>query len=238
MELEFQAITPRKISDEVYNQLKTMILNGKFPPGSKLPSTRELCELFNVGRSAIRDALSSLKGMGLISIKQGEGIFVNSYNPSLIFHRISLINSQDVIKLYQVRKMLEVEAAGLASINRTSDQLEKMTNAISQMENPSNETMVWQSDYQFHMAVSNATGNQFLHQLMISISESMKKAIFEVHHFIFSDQKVAKEMVCQHVRIYEAIKNGDASKAKETMRHHLLEVESIIYEHLGIDSNF
>ena len=60
--------------DEIAQQIKEMIMQGQLKMGDKLPSTKELSERFGVGRSTIREALSALKAMGLIEIRQGRGV--------------------------------------------------------------------------------------------------------------------------------------------------------------------
>ena len=69
-------VKPKKIYEIVAEQLTEMIVSGKVKPGDRLSSVQQLAEDFNVGRSAIREALSALKTMGYIEIRQGEGTFV------------------------------------------------------------------------------------------------------------------------------------------------------------------
>ena len=83
---------------------------------------QQLAENFQVGRSAIREALSALKAMGLIEMKQGEGTYVRQFEASSIHFPLStamLMNKDDVINLLEVRKIIEIGAATSAAAKRT-----------------------------------------------------------------------------------------------------------------------
>ena len=78
-----------KVSQKISRELLLMIENGKFPPGSKLPTEMELADLFGVSRMPIREALSVLRAMGIISSQQGGGSYVEEVIPSSIAHTFS-----------------------------------------------------------------------------------------------------------------------------------------------------
>ena len=75
----FTPIRPKRISDEIVNQLKSLIFNGKLKPGEKIPPERELAKSLNVSRVSLREALNTLQGMGLIEIQQGNSWFYWNY---------------------------------------------------------------------------------------------------------------------------------------------------------------
>ena len=79
--MTYKKIKPKKIYEEVSEELYEMIRSGTLKPGDKLDSIQQLAENFQVGRPAIREALSALSSMGLIEIKQGEGTFVKTFRP-------------------------------------------------------------------------------------------------------------------------------------------------------------
>ena len=70
-----------RIYEQIADHIKQQILDGKLKPGEKLPSDKELCQLYSVGRSTIREALSALKIIGLIETRQGEGSTICKINP-------------------------------------------------------------------------------------------------------------------------------------------------------------
>ena len=75
-------IQTKKIYEEVADSLITMIKNGELNPGDQLDSVEKLAQSFDVSRSAVREALSGMRAMGLVSMRQGEGTFVTEFDAS------------------------------------------------------------------------------------------------------------------------------------------------------------
>ena len=130
--MNVEKIRNKKVSDRVVEQIELMIESGEFTIGEKLPSVRELCELFGVGRSAVRDAITTLKGKGTVEVKHGEGTYICGFDSSSLFKSQVLLPSiKDVHELFQVRKMLETGMAEIASINRSEEMVSEMEVLVS-----------------------------------------------------------------------------------------------------------
>lgn len=222
--MDVKKISNRKISELVAEQIEEMIEKGSFQPGEKLPSVRELCELFGVGRSAVRDALTSLQGKGIVQIKQGEGTYICRFDSSKLFNSRHLLPGiKDIEELFQARKMVETGLAEMAARNRSKDDLAKMNNLISD-----SAIHGWEEDYQFHMAIAHAAGNDILIQFVQFISETMKKSMMDFHHYIQTQSEMAKKIEQQHMEIYLAIKNQQPEQAHKNMINHLKLVEQLL----------
>ncbi len=74
----FQKIKPKRISDEIFEQIRKLIVEGKLRPGDKLPPERELATQMGVSRPTLREAINKLEARGLLEQKQGGGTFVKS----------------------------------------------------------------------------------------------------------------------------------------------------------------
>src|SRR3954469_17350131 len=85
-----EQIVRRKLSDEVFDRLERMITSGELRPGDEMPSERDLMERFGVGRPAIREAMQSLAGMGLVAISHGERARVLQLTAKTIFKQVDL----------------------------------------------------------------------------------------------------------------------------------------------------
>ena len=214
-------ISTKKVSESVTEEIEKLIERGTFQAGEKLPSVRELCELFGVGRSAVRDAITTLSGKGIVTVKQGEGTYICEFDSSKLFsHPLLLPSSKDITELFQVRKIVETGIAEASARHRSEEDLLKMERYIF---NPSvNE---WESDYHFHLAMAKSTGNEILIQFMQFISETTKKSMIDFHHYIKKYPDTVRKIENQHLEIYEAIKKRESTRAHRMMSNHLNFVE-------------
>jgi GntR family transcriptional repressor for pyruvate dehydrogenase complex len=195
-----------------------------------LDSIQQLAENFQVGRPAIREALSALSSMGLIEIKQGEGTFVKTFDPAIMNHPLSaaLLMDQDNIKhLLEVRKILESGTAEVAAKKRTEENLIELKDRLFDMEKVSDdEELSDKADIAFHVAVANASQNELLITLMNHVSELMTEKMRDIRRVaLYSEEMTLKQLYQQHVRIYDAILAQDEDGARSAMLFHLQSVE-------------
>ena len=129
----FSPIQNTKISERIIKQFEELIRGHKLKPGDRLPSERELTDLFKVGRPAIREALRSLESIGLIEVKQGRGSFIkeidfSSYIASLRenvnFTRI--VDTVSLEEFYSGRKLIEPAIARLVAEKHSLEDLEHL----------------------------------------------------------------------------------------------------------------
>ncbi|MDQ0220211.1 FadR family transcriptional regulator [Peribacillus cavernae] len=170
-----------KVSQTISRELLQLIESGKFPPGSKLPTEMELTAQFGVSRVPIREALSMLRAAGVISSRQGGGSYVEEATNSTLLQRIR-IESDDVesIKyLFEMRKILEPEAAYLAALRRTSEQLEQMKQIVKKMEDESIDkgNSAMEADIEFHRSVILATQNPIMIQTLENLSSLYERTL-------------------------------------------------------------
>lgn len=226
----YKKIKPKKIYEEVSDELYEMIRSGSLKPGEQLDSIQQLAENFQVGRPAIREALSALSSMGLIEIKQGEGTFVKTFDPAIMNHPLSaaLLMDQDNIKhLLEVRKILESGTAEVAAKKRTEENLNELKDMLSNMDKVSDdEELSDKADISFHVAVANASQNELLITLMNHVSELMTEKMRDIRRVaLYSEEMTLKQLYQQHVRIYDAIVAQDEDEARSAMLFHLQSVE-------------
>jgi GntR family transcriptional repressor for pyruvate dehydrogenase complex len=228
--VEITKLSKRKIYEEIADQIKQHILNGKLTPGQKLPSAKELAESYQVGRSTIREALSALKAMGLIVIRQGEGSYVQSTDLQMPVFDSLLINKKTLIDLIGARKALEVANASLAAENRTKEDLIAFQETLTLMSNHlGNEEIGKEADMMFHQTLANATHNPIMVQLLDTISSQMEAAIQETRRiYMYGDESVSKQLWIEHKEVYDAILAKEPDLAQEKMKQHLFHVEQLL----------
>ncbi|WP_080875679.1 FadR/GntR family transcriptional regulator [Oceanobacillus timonensis] len=234
--MEYKRIKTEKIYEQVADSLINMIKDGKLKSGDKLDSVEQLAKSFGVGRSAIREALSGLRSMGLIEMHQGEGTYVKAFDAERFTLPVStafLMKQNDVKELYQVRKILEVGTAAYAAESHTGKDLEKMEQALQMMiDAKGNEQLAEQADADFHMAVAQATQMNLLIHLMGSVSELMSETIRETRRVLLYTKDRSHILYDEHERIYQAIKNRQTNEAREKMYEHLENVEQLLFQEL------
>ncbi|RFU63486.1 FadR/GntR family transcriptional regulator [Peribacillus glennii] len=230
--MAFKRIKPKKIYEIVAEHLYESIKKGELPPGTKLDSIEQLALNFQVGRSAIREALSALRSMGLVEMRHGEGTYVKQFDPSLIAIPLSnaiLMNSEDIAHLFEVRKILETGAAAAAAENGSCQDIKDIEKALRAMKSAKeNRAMGEKADLSFHLAIAKASKNPLLATLTNQVADMMAAAIRETI-LLYSTEALYQE----HAAIYEAIKDKNGSGARNAMSLHLSNVEVTLLDSLA-----
>ncbi len=231
-------LSKRNHYEEITEQLKRLITEGKLRVGDKLPSTKELSEQFGVGRSTTREALSALKAMGLIEIRQGGGCRVISSAPSEVElpELASLrMNRETVLELLEARESLEVSNASIAAVKRTPEDLVLLSALIAEMgRSIGDESEGERLDLQFHLTLAKATHNSIIVRLFESIMGHIETAIHDIRRVeLYASATVAGRLYEEHQAIYDAVAAQDAGLAGMSMKKHLQHIESIVRRHLG-----
>jgi GntR family transcriptional regulator, transcriptional repressor for pyruvate dehydrogenase complex len=234
--MKYKQIKPKKIYEEVAETIYEMIRTGELKPGEKIDSVTQLAENFQVGRSAIREALSALRAMGLVEMKQGEGTYVREFEAEQITFPLStaiLMNKEDVANLLEVRKIIESGTVAAAAIKRNDEQLKTMAVALEEMKRANgNEELGEKADLQFHLALAEASQNPLLMGLLKNVSGLMAETMKETRRlWLFSKQTTMERLYEEHLAIFEAIRDQDEEKARKNMLTHLENVEEILQKY-------
>lgn len=234
--LELRKIKPKKIYEEVSEILYEKIRAGVLKPGDRLDSVEQLAEQLQVSRSAIREALSALKAMGLIEIKQGSGTFVKSIQPSQLDFPLStaiLTNKQDVSHLLEVRKIIEVGAAASAANHRTDEDIQAMIQILDEMKRVQGDGELGEKvDFQFHAAISKASQNPLLATILDQVSGLMIETMKETRRiWLYSKKTTSEQLYDEHMQIFLAIKQQNEELAKHAMTSHLSNVEKVLMQY-------
>lgn len=218
------------------DSLIEMIKNKQLKPGDKLDSVEKLANHFDVGRSAIREALSGLRSMGLLEMRQGEGTYVKDFDPSRFTLPVTtafLMKKNDVKELYELRKILEVGTASLAAKVYKEEDLMPIEKALIVMKNAKdNDELAASADTDFHTAIASATHNQLLINLMSSVSDLLTESIRETRKVLLYSQGRSEKLYLEHERIFNALKDRDSELAGQCMHDHLEEVNKDLFKHI------
>ncbi|WP_138753213.1 FadR/GntR family transcriptional regulator [Paenibacillus sinopodophylli] len=236
--LNVEKLSKRNHYEEITEQIKRLIIQGNLRIGDKLPSTKEISEQFGVGRSTTREALSALKAMGLIDIRQGGGCRVIRDAPvdmELPELQSLRMNRETVLELLEARESLEVSNAAIAAVKHTEADLSQLDKLVEQMKlTVGDEEEGERLDLQFHLTLAQATHNSIMVRLFESIMNHIETAIHDIRRVeLYASTAVAERLYSEHFAILEAIRSRDSELAAERMKQHLQHIEHIVRKHLG-----
>lgn len=213
------------LADRVAEALSAEIAGGRYAPGSALPSEAAMAEAFGVSRTVMREAISRLKGDGLVITRQGLGAFVAAVRPPQVF-RIdpsAYGNRSEILNIVELRMGFEVEAAALAAQRRTEADLKKLRQAFADMqachENVDLARGV-EADVKFHRAISEATHSRYYPDFFASLSQFLLENIAQSRS-LSSRAGRAERAQAEHRAILDAIADRDERAARAAMRRHL-----------------
>jgi len=222
----FKTIKHVRISDEIVNQIKNLISEGKLKPGVQLPPERDLIREFGVSRPSLREALKSLVAMGFLDVRQAKRTFVKSMTSQKIQEPLSLLiktDTQKIFDLIEVRKALEAWSAFHAAERATEKDIEQLESILKEMKAASEKGRSWEKeDADFHLAIAQATHNTIQTHIMSTIYDLLRESVARV----FTDRAKVKKLFQQHYRIFSAIKNHSPEKARDRTLEHLDYVDS------------
>jgi GntR family transcriptional repressor for pyruvate dehydrogenase complex len=209
------------LSQKIERRIEEAIRQKKLLVGAKLPSERELCEMFAVSRTALREALRRLSARGLIEIKKGSGMYVSELKIKDAIDSLNLyydlsFDSNLIPQIIEVRRVFEPEIARMAANNRTDKDLVLLQKSIADLVDcdPDNTQMEADIINKFHLNLAKATGNP----IVIITMEPVYFLLPRMRNLIYANVDGEKDFTIKaHRTIYEAIRDKDADKAFNAM---------------------
>jgi DNA-binding FadR family transcriptional regulator len=218
------------------------IVGGTYSEGELLPTRPELAAHFRVSIGVVRESLQGLQERGLVTTKHGHGTTVNAqedwgrFDPDVLAALLGGSRAAGVLGEYlECRRVLEVEAAGLAAERATTEGVDGVAGAFQRMRttaesartNLAAEPRYHEADIGFHRAVVRAAGNPTLGQMAAPIH----RALATTFGALARPQDRFERGLPEHERILEAIAKRDPGAARTAMRDHLLTVEGYLNEY-------
>lgn len=222
-------VEPVRLPQQIARLLTESIRNGTFPPGSGLPSEKQISTDFSVSRSVVREAISILKYDGLVDTKQGSGVFVST-NPFAGTYRIEgefdQGHDKDLRQLFQLRLYVESAATELAAEHISDNEIEQLRSAAKEIERnilsglaDSDDSV--DADLRFHNTVSRASGNEYLWSFVRFINAKLRATVRAGRRNSALQPGLAELVLQEHLSILEELENRDALAAKASMELHI-----------------
>ena len=225
-------IEKKGVGSQVADTIMEQIRSGQLKPGDKLPNEKEMAESFGISRVSLREGLKLLSAKGLISTKHGGGTYVNPFGEDTLSESFCIYAAQDdslALEMLDVRRLIETEAARLASIYASDEEIEKIhkymllreeaLSAELQGENRSEQRYYY--DEQFHLAIAQASHNTVFVNFIKMIHRTLG-----AHQQQASVRSGKTETSYYHQEIYRAIVARQPEKAAEMMTKHIETIAS------------
>jgi GntR family transcriptional repressor for pyruvate dehydrogenase complex len=227
------------VTDEAIATIRELIASGTWGPGTRLPREADLAQQLGLSRNSLREAVRALSLTRVLEVRQGDGTYVSSLAAhellEPVLHATNLLQGRTVLELFEVRRMLEPEAAAIAARRadeRLIDELRRKLDAITAAGDRPQELVA--ADAGFHDVIGGAPGNEVLRALLRSLVTSTVRArVWRT----MRDRSAIEGVREQHARIYEAIAGGDPDVARATALLHIVRNETWLREHLGPADN-
>ena len=225
-------VEKKKAYEDIVQQIRTLIEEGKLKRDDHLPSERDLSETFRVSRTTVREAIRTLESMKLLQSRQGDGTYVLASSEESLIQplAVALFNEKDDIRdIFFIRKIIEPHVAELAAENATPQEIEEMERILRQQEEciGHGENII-ETDSAFHNLMVKATTNRVMERLIVVLIDLLKQSREKYLTEDENDER-AKRSLEGHQRILSAIKKGDGDAARESMLQHLEDIEGIIF---------
>jgi len=208
------------LSDLVYKYILEEIIEVHYIPGEKI-NAKHISEELDISRTPVRAALNRLTAEGLVE-QVGEKGF-----------RVCQINWSDCLALYDIRGMIESNAAHIAANRISQKNLNKLKTSIEMMKEAKekDDTLAsFAADNLFHYTIVEATDNDYL----ISMHEKLRIYLRLYQRFLFATGKYTigndNHIIDKHIVIYRAISNSYSQVAKNEMDDHLRYIYRILFD--------
>jgi len=222
-----RVVRPKRMYEQIAEQIEALIRDGTFPAGRRLPGERELAERVGISRPSLREALIALETAGLIETRMGDGTYVRADLPQTpVF---PLATGRDLgpgtLEQFEARRALECAAAELAATRATAAEraalqasLDRMAALVGRLENPAEEHML------FHTAIVDAAHNQILSRVVRELWRARQGAMWEVLRRRVENPESWRAGLVFRAQLMEALAARDGPAARALMEAHFARV--------------
>lgn len=227
----FPTLRKSSVGNQALEAIKSMIVSGELKPGQALPAERELATILGISRPSLREAIRALSTMNVLEVRHGGGTFVSSLNPRLLAEPISFlfqVDDQALNYLFEVRKVLEINAARLAAPRITDEELGELDQLVARARLVVDKPAEYlQLDFDIHEVVILAVKNP----LYTSMYASIAQLSLESRRRTANSAETRRRALDDHTAIVEALRSRDPSAAACVMKRHIENIEQAF--HMG-----
>jgi len=229
--LEFKPVKKKRLFEDIIEQIKQAIVEGKLKTGDSVPSERKLAKMFNVGRPTIRESLRTLELMGLLKSGFGsKGPRISDYSINIYMDMMReqmswwvKVDKKTIQDLWEVRYFVELGIAYSAANNASDEDLNKLEELVGKMKTSLNDAEEYlRYALEFHETLAICTGNRIFH----SVWRGFHDLVYQVYAPIMKSKGVPINIFRANQVLIEAIKSKDPQAINEAVKRHA-DVEKI-----------
>jgi len=218
-------------SQRIVTQIQQLVVDGKLQPGEKLPPERDLAVIFNVSRTSVREAIKTLAALDLLDIRKGSGVYVKEAMLDTFFTSVAdtlVISQAEVRMLFEVRKVLETQAAFWAALRATDGEIEELKALVKEAGALGNKKisadLASEYDKKFHTAIIRLSHNEVLARIITGMFDVLDRVRQKT---AILPGRVAQS-ISDHGDIARAVAARDPEKARVVMYNHIEGVEKTL----------
>ena len=224
----YKVVRTSRLYEQIVQQIEESVLNGSLKPGDQLPAERDLAQRLGVSRTAVREAVKTLREKGLVEAYSGRGTFITDGTSQAARQSFDLMvkigqqgQQEGLPHLVELRLALEPGIAAMAAERVTDEDLTAMREAIAVMDGAQENAEVYiEADLDFHLALAEAAANP----LILSLIDSIVGLLRTERIRIFKVEGGPQRSQVHHKRILSAVERRDPEMARCAMRAHLEQV--------------
>jgi DNA-binding FadR family transcriptional regulator len=154
------------VTDEAIEKIKEMIVSGSLRPGQRLPREADLAAQLGLSRNSLREAVKALSLIRVLDVRQGDGTYVTSLEPSLLLDALTFVvdvhHDDTVLEFFEVRRFLEPQAVALATTRIGAEEAAALREHLALVSAASASEELVANDLEFHRRIAVASGNSVL----------------------------------------------------------------------------
>lgn len=214
------------ISEEVFLQMKQLIIERKWKSGDKLPSEGELCKLFDVSRVTVRNALQKLVALDLVETRLGDGSYVKVIDDTASINRLvpTAYFEENLESILEFRREIESGTCAIAACKADANDIQELREILKTMEGlQDNLEKLALADLDFHYKIAQISRNAMIIKTYEIISDVYKSHI----------KRMVEKMgggigMFYHKKIVDSIEARDVDRARSYMYEHITENQKFI----------
>ena len=223
--MPIQTVEPQRLYRQIAEQLRQLMASGEFAVGSRLPAERDLALQLGVSRPSVREALIALEVEGMIEVRTGSGIYVQSHSTTKNRKTRKITDTPadwGPLEVMSARLLIESEVAALAATHAQKSDLKAIKAGLQQMKlEAARDEVPRDGDEAFHEAIAKACGNSVLLDTVQRYWQARNGPLFERLGDYFEHPQSWQAAIAEHQQVLLAIEAHDATAARKAMQKHL-----------------